>query len=110
MPPTPLPVQTLVRGGVTPTAEVAADAANGNILATNNGVSTWVEATNTDTESHTLTLVTPGTVDGLAIADKVVTIPAGAKWRSGPLPVMTYGSKPQITADSALVTIAARQI
>lgn len=33
---------------------------------------------NGDTASHTVTLITPGTVAGLAIADRAVTVAAGA--------------------------------
>lgn len=33
---------------------------------------------NGDASSHTVTLVTPGTVDGLAIADRAVIVAAGA--------------------------------
>lgn len=33
---------------------------------------------NGDASSHTVTLATPGTVDGLAIADRAVTVAAGA--------------------------------
>lgn len=107
---TVLPVQTLTAPGVTPQAQVAADPVNGNVLATNNGVSTWIEATNTDAADQTLTITTPVTVAGLDVADQVITLAAGAAWRSGPLAVTLYGDQPLVTASAATVTLAAYQI
>lgn len=50
--------------------------AGGDQCATGPGLALVVQ--NGDASSHTVTLATPGTVDGLAIADRVVTVPAGA--------------------------------
>ncbi|MFF0597922.1 hypothetical protein [Streptomyces antibioticus] len=40
------------------------------------GAGVFLAVKNGDSESHTVTLATPGTVDGLAIADRTVTVPA----------------------------------
>lgn len=55
----------------------AAAASGGDACATGSDVKLLVK--NGDASSHTVTLVTPGTVDGdLAIADRAVTVAAGA--------------------------------
>lgn len=51
-------------------------AAGGDTAATGPGLALLVS--NGDASSHTVTLATPGTVDGLAIADRAVTVAAGA--------------------------------
>lgn len=40
--------------------------------------------------ASTATFTTPGTVDGLAIADLVVTVPAAGERMIGPLPARTF--------------------
>ncbi|WP_171117787.1 MULTISPECIES: hypothetical protein [unclassified Streptomyces] len=54
-----------------------AAAAGGDDCATGAGVLLLVK--NDDASSHTVTLVTPGTVNGLAIADRQVAVAAGAE-------------------------------
>jgi hypothetical protein len=41
----------------------------------------FLEANNGSGAPITITLVTPGTVDGLAIADRAVIVPAGERWK-----------------------------
>lgn len=53
-----------------------AAAGGGDTCLTGAGVLLLVR--NGDAGSHTVTLVTPGTVDGLAIADRAVVVAAGA--------------------------------
>lgn len=50
-------------------------AAGGDQCATGSGV--LLHVANGDASSHTVTLATPGTVDGLAVADRTVSVPAG---------------------------------
>lgn len=52
---------------------------------------TFMHIKNGSASSVTATLVTPGTVDGLAVADRAVTVPAGGD-RLVPLPPGTYAS------------------
>jgi hypothetical protein len=81
-----------------------ADAVNGNSYP-NTGL-TGLRVKNTDTNPHTITLITPGAVDGtLAIADDPRTIPASSTKWIGRLPVAVYGATVQFTADSALLNV-----
>jgi len=102
---TALTVTALSRAGVAPPAEVAGDAVNGNSVA--NDGRTWVEATNTDASSHTVTFAIPGTVDGQAIGDRVETLAASASARYGPFPASIYGLSLGVMVDNALVTLSA---
>ncbi|MEV4033397.1 hypothetical protein [Streptomyces umbrinus] len=65
---------------VPPLAGLAVDfdaaAGGGDTCLTGAGVLLLVR--NGDAGSHTVTLVTPGTVDGLAIADRAIPVAAGA--------------------------------
>lgn len=45
---------------------------------------------NTGAGAHTISVLTPGTVDGLAIADLSITIAAGAIRKVGPFPKSVY--------------------
>lgn len=109
---TPLTVHTLTHAGAAPVTEVAADATNGNVLSTNNGTTTWVEATNTVASAATIVLTTPGSVDGNAVADKSYSLPGtvGAKLRFVVGPIGVYGANPLITASATTVTLAAYQV
>lgn len=70
-----LPTQVIAQTGTAITFTAAA--AGGDQCATGSDVKLLVK--NGDASSHTVTLVTPGTVDGdLAIADRAVTVAAGA--------------------------------
>lgn len=68
---------TVVAAAGTAIAYTAA-AAGGDTCQTGAGMLLLVK--NGDAVDHTVTLVTPGTVDGLAIADRAVTVTAGAEF------------------------------
>jgi hypothetical protein len=70
-----LTVQQQNRTGTVPT--YAAANVDGNSFT--NDAKTWVHAKNGSGGSITLTFVSPGTEDGLAIADHTVAIAAGAE-------------------------------
>ncbi|MFE6362975.1 hypothetical protein ACFVP3_23625 [Streptomyces sp. NPDC057806] len=55
--------------------KLVAAAAGGDTVQTGAGI--FLAVKNGDASPHTVTLVTPGTVDGLAIADRAVPVPAG---------------------------------
>ena len=84
----------------TPTA---IDTTNGNVI-TNSGM-TILRVQNTDSGSHTLTLLTPVTEDGLALADDPRTIPASSTQWIGRLPLAIYGAQLQMTCSSSLVEV-----
>lgn len=70
-----IPTQVVGQAGTA--ISFAAASAGGDQCATGSDVKLLVK--NGDVASHTVTLVTPGTVDGdLAIADRAVTVAAGA--------------------------------
>lgn len=54
-----------------------------------------------------VTITTPGTVDGLAVADRVVAVPATGERVIGPFPRGTYGSSVSVAFSSVTsVTVA----
>jgi hypothetical protein len=55
--------------------KLVAAAGGGDTAQTGAGI--FLAVKNADASPHTVTLATPGTVDGLAIADRAVTVPAG---------------------------------
>ncbi|MEU3281772.1 hypothetical protein [Streptomyces antibioticus] len=55
--------------------KLVAAAGGGDTAQTGSGV--LLAVANGDSGSHVVTIATPGTVDGLAIADRTVTVPAG---------------------------------
>lgn len=68
-----------------------------NQVAANGGgdafVNTGVELLvikNADSGAHTVTIVSQSTVDGLAVSDRDVVIPAGEEWVIGPFPTNVY--------------------
>ncbi|GAA0347880.1 hypothetical protein NE235_10705 [Actinoallomurus spadix] len=70
-----IPTQVIAQPGTAITFTAAAG--GGDHCATGSDVKLLVK--NGDASSHTVTLATPGTVDGdLAIADRAVTVAAGA--------------------------------
>ena len=108
---TELQVTTLSGPAVAPTAEVALDPAaspNGNVIK-NISPTMWLELTCTVAGPVTVTLETPNTVAGRAIADDTVTMSgAGTKRRVGPFPTAVFGNDLNINGP-ATVTCAAYQ-
>ncbi|WP_031165954.1 hypothetical protein [Streptosporangium roseum] len=94
-----LPTQVLVPGGSASTLTAAAG--GGDTATPGDGV--FLEVFNSDASSKTVTIATPGTVDGLAIADRAITIPAGERWKI-PLTRMYAGGDGQATITYSAVT------
>ena len=95
--------QSIVRAGL----EAAYDACNadGNYF-TNTG-NEFIHIVNAAVADQTITIATPATVDGLAVADRAVAIPASEERMIGPFPASVYNdanSKVQMTFD-AVVTL-----
>jgi hypothetical protein len=97
-----IPVKSAVRAGLNLGAMVAGDASNGNSY--NNSGATLVIAKNTGATPRVCTIVTSKTVDGLAVADRSPTIPAGETWVFGPYDVDTYGTVVTLMPAHAEVT------
>ncbi|WP_116042258.1 hypothetical protein [Amycolatopsis palatopharyngis] len=70
-------VQQITTGGVAPTYSPASVGGDKIIP----GAGTFLHVKNAHTAAQDCVIVTPGTVDGLAIADRTVTVPnAGERW------------------------------
>lgn len=54
------------------------------------GGTTFLHVKNAGASSDTVTVVTPGTVDGLAISDRTVSVPNGQERFIGPLAPAVY--------------------
>lgn len=78
-----LTVQAITRadGGLEPTYE-AADSGGDTVRVVSN---LFLHVRNGDASPHTVTIVTPGTVGGLAIEDYTSTVPAGEERMIGPI-------------------------
>lgn len=77
---TALTVQTIEPTGLNP----AFTAANTDGHSFENNGFTYIELVNGHTQAHTATIEHPGTVDGLAVEDRVVGIPASESRKIGP--------------------------
>lgn len=80
-----LTVQEISRSGVAPSF---ASAAGGGDQFLNDG-KTYLEVVNGATDCN-VTIVTQSTVDGLAVADKTVTVSASTRKKIGPFPPSIY--------------------
>lgn len=95
-----LTVQQVVRAGLGP---VFAAAAGGGDEFVNTGVE-YLEVINGSGADITVTIVTPNTVDGLAVTDRAVVVTAGERRKIGPFPTSIYNnsnSKVNVTYSSA---------
>jgi zona occludens toxin (predicted ATPase) len=106
MPRVNLPHTQITRVGVAPGAEVNGDATNDHVTVNDGRV--YLLVRNADgSNAHAVTIVTPGTVDGQAIADRIVSVPANASRYIGPFPVDTYGRSLQVDVDSSELKLTA---
>lgn len=98
--------QSINRTGLEPSF---ASCASGGDEFVNNG-NEFIYVKNGDGSPHTVTIATPATVDGLAVADREVAVPAGEERIIGPFPKATYddtAGKVQLTYDAVTsLTIA----
>ena len=83
-----LTVQEIARTGLDPT--YAAATAGGD-EAPNDEIS-FLHVKNGSAGSLDVTIQTPGTVDGLAITDRTVAVPATSERMIGPFPASVYGA------------------
>lgn len=77
------------RGGVQADNGAAAGAAGDDFVNTGNEL---VVIKNANAGAVAVTVETPGTVDGMAVPDKVVNVPAGQTFIIGPFPPQWYSS------------------
>ena len=102
--------QTIVSAGLNATY-AAADVAGDEF---SNAGKQFINIKNGDASPHTVTIATPRTIDGLAVADRDVVIPAGEERIIGPLSVTTYNDVAglvQLTYDAVTsVSLAVLQL
>lgn len=90
-----LTVQDIVRAGLE--ASYSAVLTAGNTF-TNDGSRTFIHVVNGST-AMVVTIVTSQTSDGLAVADRTVSVGANEEHFIGPFPVNVYGSTVTVTVD-----------
>jgi hypothetical protein len=108
---TEIPVATLKGDptGVPNTTPVALDNTNGNVIS-NFSPTTWLELTCTVAGPVTVTLTTPGDVQGRAVADDSISLSGiGSVRRFGPFSTSVFGTSLQINGPTT-VTAAAYQL
>lgn len=105
---TAIAVTKIINTGVAGVTPVASDIVNGNTVA-NNGISTWVEVTNTDSALHHITFQPTRTVAGFLVAPTPIVIPATTTVpvKFGPFSNLDYGPQLQIMADNINIKISA---
>lgn len=109
MPRTPVAVATLNRNpGVAPTAFASSDNVNGNTIP--NDGQTWLEVSNTDSVSRSVTITPSRRVDGQAAAGVAHAVAAGQQLRLGPFSVADYGGALQVDTTAALLKVAAYRL
>mgnify|MGYP006292739519 CR=1 FL=1 len=96
-----LAVQDIGRSGLDPSYS-AADS-EGHEFQNNGRV--FVHVKNGDGSNHDVTIQTPNTVDGLAISDRTVTVPAGEERMIGSFPPGHYNqSDGNVNVDYSAIT------
>lgn len=95
-----LPTQAISRSGLAPSYS----AVSGGGDKVHPGQHTVLHLKNGNAAACVVTLVTPGTAEGLAIADLTVSVPAGADKFIGPLPANLFRGADGYVAVSYSVT------
>lgn len=99
-----LTVQEIDRDGLE--ATYASAAAGGDTVP--NDEITFLHVKNGSGASIDVTIQTPGTVDGLAVTDRTVAVPASEERMIGPFPASVYGATLTLSySDVTSLTIAA---
>jgi hypothetical protein len=92
-----LTVQNVSRSGLrVDNALVAANGGGDQFLPDKD---TYLEVNNGSGGAITVTIATPGTVAGLAVADVAVSVPAGQRYRIGPFPAEHFAQPDDGLAD-----------
>lgn len=108
---TPIAVNGITAAGVTSVSPAAADIVNGNSVV-NDGQNTFVEVTNADTAIHHVTFQPTRTVAGFQVTPTPIPIPASQAIpiKFGPFSVRDYSSVLLVTADNAMIKLAAYNV
>lgn len=84
---TELTLQTIDRDGIDPTYSSAIT--DGHAV-NNASHKVFIHVINADASSKDITIITPNTIDGLALADLTVSVPASEERIIGPFPHAVY--------------------
>lgn len=85
-----VPITQITTAGVTPPAQVTGDPVNGHELALNDG-HVFIEVVNADAAAtHNVTVETPRQIEGLDVAEVIVTVGKSATSLIGPLPSAVF--------------------
>jgi hypothetical protein len=106
MPRANLTVTKLNRDGVTDVTPTTGDATNGHAMA-NTGITVLRVQNAHATLAKTVTFVTPGSVDGQAVADRTESIPALTTQFFGDFQPSIYGSSLGINVESTDIKLTA---
>lgn len=94
------------RDGVARVAEADGNTVDGHVVA--NTGRTVITVRNADAGgAHSVTFVIPATIDGQAVADRTVSIPASTSRDFGSFPIGIYASQMAINVDSTQVKLQA---
>jgi len=105
MPRTNIPVTAIPKTvGVAPPAVTAGDATNDHSFV--NDGRTFLEIKNTDAATQVVTIVTPYTVESLAVDDVTVSIPTGATRLIGPFNAALFGQPTDASKVWVDITVA----
>lgn len=97
---TTLAVNTISRTGIDSAATLAAANAEGHYV--QNGGDMFLEVLNTNASPCTVTVQTPRTVDGLAVAELTVAVAQNKRMLIGPFPVATFN---QVAANPGCIYV-----
>jgi hypothetical protein len=104
-----LTLQQISRDGLEPVMESAAG--GGDTFVNAHGNRTFLRVDNGSGGDVDVTVTTTATVDGLAVADKVVTVTAGETRYLGPYQTDVYGETVSVAYESVTsVTVAALKL
>lgn len=104
-----LTVQDVVRAGLE--ATYASAAAGGDEMPNNDGKKMFLHVVNGGGSDCVMTITTTAVVDGLAVADRTVTVTAAEERFIGPFPIEYYSTTVAIAYDQVTsVTIAALRL
>lgn len=106
MPRVNVPVTALSRDGVAPASDVNGDATNGHRVSNTGKTVIFVRNSSTDTP-YDVTFVTPGTVDGQAVGDRIVEIAANTTRYFSRFSPGVYGSTLQVNVENAALKLTA---
>lgn len=100
------PLSITEAGIASPTGATTGNTSGGHSFQNAPGAFVVAHNTNGSSTAHSLTFVTPGVIGGNAVADRVVSIAAGATLAIKVGPVEVYGSTVTVIPDNAEIHLS----